>query len=75
MSGEIGYTSTILPEFVALYRRAFADYGTRALWNLRAFETPTQEDALTVARALRVEGDMRARFLAEAIERACLAAV
>jgi len=62
-----------LPEFVALYRRAFADYGTQALWNLRVFETPTAEDALVVARALRVEGDMQARFLAEQIERVCLA--
>jgi hypothetical protein len=74
MSDEIVCTSTTLPEFVTLYRRAFADYGTRALWNLRSFERPTQEDALTVARALRIEGDIRARFLAEAIERACLAA-
>ena len=64
-----------LPEFVTLYRRAFADYGTRALWNLRAFEAPSPEDAIVVARVLRVEGDMQARFLAEEIERACLAAV
>ena len=63
------------PEFMTLYRRAFADYGAQALWNIRAFETPTSEDALVVARALRVEGDMQARFLAEEIERACRAAV
>lgn len=74
MSEKTDCTETTLPEFVALYRRAFADYGTRALWNLRPFETPTQEDALSIARALRIEGDIRARFLAEAIERACLAA-
>jgi hypothetical protein len=60
---------------MTLYRRAFADYGAQALWNIRAFETPTAEDALVVARALRVEGDMQARFLAEEIERACRAAV
>jgi hypothetical protein len=59
----------------SLYRRAFAEYGTQALWNMRSFETPTAEDALVVARALRVEGDMRARFLAEEIERACRATV
>jgi hypothetical protein len=64
-----------LPEFVSLYRRAFAEYGAQALWNLRAFENPTHEDALGIARALRTEGDMPARFLAEEIERACLAAV
>jgi hypothetical protein len=63
------------PEFVTLYRRAFAEYGTQALWNMRAFEMPTAEDALVVARALRVEGDMGARFLAEDIERVCHAAV
>jgi len=63
------------PEFVTLYRRAFTDFGTRALWNLRVFDSPTPEDALVVARALRVEGDMQARFLAEQIEQACHAAV
>ena len=67
--------SNDLPEFVTLYRRAFAEYSSRALWNLRTFEYPTPDDALVVARALRVEGDMAARSLAEEIERACLAAV
>jgi hypothetical protein len=64
-----------LPEFVALYRRAFADYRVQALWNMRFFERPTEEDALVVARALRVEGDMKARALAEQIEQICRAAV
>lgn len=58
-----------------LYRRAFAEFGTRALWNKRLLESPTPEDALVVARALRIEGDLRARQLAEDIERACRAAV
>jgi hypothetical protein len=62
-------------EFLSLYHRAFAEYGSRALWNLRILEAPSPEDALVVARALRIEGDMSARFLAEEIERACLAAV
>jgi hypothetical protein len=57
----------------ALYRRAFKEYGTQALWNLRSFEDPTPDDALVVARRLRVDGDMPARALAEAIERACVA--
>ena len=60
--------------YVALYRRAFAEYGAHALWNLRAFEAPTPEDALVVARALRIEGDLNARRLAEDIEQACRAA-
>jgi hypothetical protein len=62
-------------DFVELYHRAFAKYRSQALWNLRAFESPSPEDALVVARALRIEGDMRARFLAEEIEQACRAAV
>jgi hypothetical protein len=65
----------VQPEMVTLYRRAFAEYRAQALWNLRVFESPTPEDALVVARALRVDGEMRARALAEEIERACLAAI
>jgi hypothetical protein len=50
------------PEDLAtLYRRAFAEYGARALWNKRELETPTPADALVVARALRVEGDREVR--------------
>jgi len=62
-------------DFAILYRRAFAEYGTQALWNKRLLEAPTQEDALVVARALRIEGDREARRLAERIERACHAAL
>jgi hypothetical protein len=48
------------PEDLAnLYRRAFAEYGVRALWNKRELEMPTPADALVVARALRVEGTAR----------------
>jgi hypothetical protein len=60
-------------DFVSLYREAFAQYGTRALWNRRPLEKPTPEDALVVARALRIEGDRTARRLAELIEEACRA--
>ena len=38
-------------------------------------DAPTPEDALVVARALRIEGDREARRLAEQIEQACRAAV
>ena len=62
-------------ELRRLYERAFSEYGTHALWNKRRVEDPTPEDALVVARALRVEGDLAARRLAEEIERACRAAV
>jgi len=62
-------------DFESLYRRAFAEFRARALWNKRQIEHPTKEDALVVARALRIEGDRAARQLAEDIERACHAAL
>jgi hypothetical protein len=62
------------PELVTLYRQAFAQYRAQALWNLRVLEDPTPEDALVVARALRIEGDLPARLLAEQIEQVCRAA-
>jgi len=62
-------------DFVNLYRRAFAEFGTRALWNKRQVETPERDDALVVARALRIEGNRAARALAEQIEQACHAVV
>ena len=55
------------------HRRAFAEYGARALWNKRELEAPTSADALVVARASRVEGNREARRLAEQIEHACRA--
>jgi hypothetical protein len=58
-----------------LYRRAFTEYGTHALWNKQPLENPTPEDALVVARALRIEGNREARRLAEQIEQACRAAL
>lgn len=64
------------PETLAnLYHRAFAEYGTQALWNKRMLEEPTPDDALVIARALRIEGDREARKLAEQIEKACRAAL
>jgi len=61
----------VSPEFVTLYRRAFDEYGVQALWNMRRFAEPTVGDTLVVARALRVEGDLRALVLPEEIERVC----
>ena len=60
-------------EVVGLYRRAFAEFGTRALWNIREFEDPTIEEVLAITRQLRTEGDMNARRLAEQIEEAARA--
>jgi hypothetical protein len=57
-----------------LYARAFEEFGAAALWNKQPVADPTPQDALVVARALRREGDMRARRLAEEIETAAHAA-
>jgi hypothetical protein len=53
------------PEFESVYHPAFSDYKLRALWNVRELEHPSPEEALTIARNLRVEGDLSARRLAE----------
>lgn len=58
-------------DFATLYRRAFKDFGASALWSSRPVPDPTPADALAITRTLRVEGDLRARKLAEQIERAC----
>jgi hypothetical protein len=58
-------------DLAALYRRAFADFGATALWSSRPVPDPTPADALAITRSLRVEGDLRARRLAEQIEQAC----
>lgn len=64
------------PETLAsLYRRAFAQYGAQALWNKRMLEEPMPDDAIVIARALRIEGDRETRKLAEQIETACRASL
>jgi len=69
-------TGSAPPEdFVSLYRRAFEEYGASALWSSRPVPNPSCEDALAITRSLRVEGDLKARHLAEQIEQACRAAV
>jgi hypothetical protein len=57
----------------SLYRHAFAEYGTRALWNMRPSDHPTPADALAITKALRTYGGMEGRRLAESIERLCRA--
>lgn len=64
--------NTNLPEdFATLYRRAFADFGPTALWNMRPVEDPTPADALAITKALRTYGGMDGRRLAESIEKLC----
>lgn len=59
------------PVFVSLYRRAFREFGTLALWSSRPVSHPTPVDALAITRSLRVDGNLAARRLAEQIEQAC----
>jgi hypothetical protein len=56
-----------------LYARAFAVFGTRALWNMRQLDDPTREDILAMTRQLRIEGNLAARRFAEQLERMSLA--
>jgi hypothetical protein len=61
-------------DFVALCRRAFKAFGSRALWNVRKIEDPNPQDAMVIPRYLRIEGNLAARHLAEQIERVVHAA-
>ncbi len=67
--------STTVEDFAVLYRQAFKEFGVMALWNKQLLDQPTPGHALVVARALRIEGNLEARRLAERIEQACRAAV
>jgi len=58
-------------DFGSLYRRAFAEYGTEALWSMRPHDEPSPADALAITRALRTHGGMAGRRLAEQIESLC----
>src|SRR5450631_4855901 len=51
-------TSELPPpeDVVSLYRRAFAEHGPRALWNMRPSDDPTTADALANAGALSRTG-------------------
>ena len=42
-------TEAIQPDYVTLYRQAFAEYGAQALWNFRCFDSPSPADALVVS--------------------------
>jgi hypothetical protein len=73
--GAMNRESAPPEDFASLYRRAFKEFGARALWSSSPVPDPTCADALAITRSLRVEGDMLARQLAEQIEQACRAAV
>jgi hypothetical protein len=63
-----------LQDLASLYRRALREYGESALGSSTPVPDPTPADALAITRSLRVEGDRKARRLAEQIEQACRAA-
>ena len=63
-----------LAEIRRLYHEAFRLYGAMALWSTREFDEPSADDALAITFALRVEGNMNSRRLAEKIEALCHAA-
>ncbi len=58
-------------DLVTLYRRAFDEFGATALWSSKPVAEPTSDDVMAITRSLRVEGDLKARELAEKIEQAC----
>ncbi len=72
---ELGSSRPAPEEIANLYRRAFAEFGSRALWSSRPVARPTVAAALSITESLRVEGDLDARRLAERIEAACRAAL
>lgn len=57
-----------------LYDEAFDRFGVVALWNCRRRPAPTREQALSIATALKRQGDMAAWNLAHRLEDACRAA-
>ena len=59
----------------ALYDRAFAEFGPRALWSSRPSANPTIANLLAITESLRVEGGIAGRRLAVAIEAGCRAAL
>jgi len=72
---ELGAGRPAPAEVVHLYRRAFCEFGTEALWSRRPSDAPTFAQALVVAESLRREGNLNSRAPAVAIEQACRAAL
>ncbi len=69
-------SDTLAPEpIAALYRQAFTEFGSRALWSSRPSPRPTLAAVLAITESLRVEGNRDARRLAERLEEACRAAL
>ncbi|MBX9700349.1 MAG: hypothetical protein K2X74_12995 [Acetobacteraceae bacterium] len=72
---ELGRGTPAPEPVAALYRLAFAEFGSAALWSSRSTPHPTLAAVLAITESLRVEGNRDARRLAERIEAACRAAL
>jgi len=72
---ELGSGRPAPAEIARLYRQAFREFGTQALWSRRPSDRPTIAQALVIAESLRREGNLKSRVLAVAIEQACRAAL
>ena len=48
---DMDQTAAAAGDYLSLYRRAFAEYGVRALWNKRSLEEPTAADAVPLSNA------------------------
>jgi hypothetical protein len=70
-----GATAPAPENLRVLYKEAFRDYGTRALWSSRPVDQPTIADLLAITESLRVEGGISGRRLAVRIVEACRAAL
>src|SRR5260370_16497490 len=58
---EVGGGRPAPADVARLYRQAFREFGTQALWSRRPSETPTIAQALVVAEGLRREGNLNSR--------------
>jgi len=72
---ELGAGRPAPAEIARLYRQAFSEFGTQALWSRRPSEAPTIAQAFVIAENLRREGNLKSRALAVAIEQTCRAAL
>ncbi len=62
-------------QIIDLYELAFKEFGLLALWSRSPGKTLTIAQALTIAEALRHQGNMKSRPIAIRIEEACRAAL
>jgi hypothetical protein len=72
---QLGANRPAPEDVVRLYRRAFSEFGGKALWSSRELPKPSLAAALAITESLRVEGDLDARKIAEQIEELCRAAL